>query len=250
VNDVVLWHFPVSHFNEKVRWALDWKRIPHRRRALGPDYLWRAWWATGRAQLPVLFLDGRAIGDSTAIIGALERLHPVPALYPADPQARRRALELEDWLDEHLGPPVRAAIVGTGFAEDPAAVIAALSLGMPPRAARFMRAFFPAFRAFYRARHGMRAGDVGEHTARVFAALDRLEDERAGRPYLVGDAFSVADLTAAALFAPLVLPPEMQYPPDLSSPALRPLRERALAHPMARWTAETYRRHRGASAER
>ena len=28
----VLWHFPISHYNEKARWALDWKRIPHVRR--------------------------------------------------------------------------------------------------------------------------------------------------------------------------------------------------------------------------
>ena len=36
------WHFPVSHFNEKVRWALDDKRIPHVRRALGLGYVPRA----------------------------------------------------------------------------------------------------------------------------------------------------------------------------------------------------------------
>jgi len=23
----VLWHFPISHYNEKARWALDWKGI-------------------------------------------------------------------------------------------------------------------------------------------------------------------------------------------------------------------------------
>jgi len=27
----LLWHIPVSHFNEKVRWTLDYKRIAHRR---------------------------------------------------------------------------------------------------------------------------------------------------------------------------------------------------------------------------
>ena len=30
----VLWHISVSHYNEKARWALDYKRIPHRRRGL------------------------------------------------------------------------------------------------------------------------------------------------------------------------------------------------------------------------
>src|SRR5207245_1904438 len=29
----VLWHFPISHYNEKARWALDWKGIPRAPRA-------------------------------------------------------------------------------------------------------------------------------------------------------------------------------------------------------------------------
>ena len=76
----VLWHFPISHYNEKARWALDWKRIPHVRRALAMSYVPRALWATGQAKLPILFLDGQAIADSTRIIEALERLQPEPAI--------------------------------------------------------------------------------------------------------------------------------------------------------------------------
>jgi len=57
----LLWHIPLSHYNEKVRWALDYKGIAHRRAVLGPDYLIRAWRATGQGKLPILWLDGRAI---------------------------------------------------------------------------------------------------------------------------------------------------------------------------------------------
>lgn len=32
----VLWHLKVSHYNEKARWALDFKRLPHFRRAITP----------------------------------------------------------------------------------------------------------------------------------------------------------------------------------------------------------------------
>ena len=32
----VLWHFTFSHFAEKARWALDFKGVPHVRRALVP----------------------------------------------------------------------------------------------------------------------------------------------------------------------------------------------------------------------
>jgi Glutathione S-transferase, N-terminal domain len=55
-------------YSEKVRWALDYKGITHHRQVLGADYLIRAWRATGRGTLPILFLDGRAIGDSTNVI--------------------------------------------------------------------------------------------------------------------------------------------------------------------------------------
>ena len=106
----LLWHISFSHFNEKARWALGFKRIPHKRRVLGANYLFRAWRATGRGTLPILFLDGKPVGDSTAIIAALEQWQPEPALYPQDPAQRRRALELEDYFDEVLGPSLRAAL--------------------------------------------------------------------------------------------------------------------------------------------
>ena len=77
----------------------------------GASYLLQAWRATGHGTLPILFLDGKPIRDSTAIIAALEQRHPEPALYPKDEAPLRRALELEDYFDEVLGPSVRAAIV-------------------------------------------------------------------------------------------------------------------------------------------
>jgi len=50
-----LWHFRVSHFNEKVRWALDHKRWPHTRKTLIPGFhVAAARWLSGQNQLPVL----------------------------------------------------------------------------------------------------------------------------------------------------------------------------------------------------
>jgi glutathione S-transferase len=249
--DVVLWHFPISHFNEKVRWALDLKGIAHRRKTLGPDYLVRAWWAVGRATLPVIFIDGRAIGDSTRIIEALEELRPTPALYPRDASERSRALMLEDWLDEEVGPAVRSAVVAHLFAgDDPGAAIDTLTLGMPSFANRMMRGVLPAFRWFYYSRHRVDGARVDGYCRTVLAALDRLERELGGRAYLVGDAFSVADLTAASLLCPIVGPDEMQYRPDVElPPALDAFQRTVVEHPIGRWTADMFRRHRGSSAE-
>src|SRR5215211_284899 len=105
----VLWQIKVSHYNEKARWALDFKRVPHKRRAPMPLFgsAPAAVAMTRRPTFPVLRLDGRAIGDSTAIIAALEERFPEPPLYPADPADRERALALEDFFDEELGPHIR-----------------------------------------------------------------------------------------------------------------------------------------------
>src|SRR5262249_57787113 len=103
----VLWHFPVSHFNEKARWALDWKRVPHVREVLALGYMARAWRASGQVRLPILQLDGKTIADSTRIIAALEARFPDPPLYPADLVERERALRLEEFFDEELGPHLR-----------------------------------------------------------------------------------------------------------------------------------------------
>ena len=129
-----LWHIPFSHYSEKARWALDYKGIAHRRRVLGSNYLIQVWRATGQGKLPVLWLDGRAIADSTRIIAALEEQYPEPPLYPREAAARQRALALEDDLDETLGPALRAAVVTPLFQHDPDIALRVLTTGMGSKA--------------------------------------------------------------------------------------------------------------------
>jgi glutathione S-transferase len=246
----LLWHIPVSHFNEKVRWTLDYKRIVHRRKVLGADYLIRAWRATGRGTLPILFLDGRAIGDSTQIIAALEERYPEPPLYPGEAAARQRALTLEDYFDEQLGPALRAATVTPLFRHDPDVALRLLTTGMPEKAYQTLRPLVRIFPAFYRFRHKISDAKLETNRAIVDAALDRIEQERQGRAYLVGDALTVADLTAAAMLSPLLQPPEIQYPLRVELPPyLQDYRSALLQHPATQWAAGIYRLHRGSSAE-
>jgi glutathione S-transferase len=246
----LLWHIPLSHFNEKARWALDYKGIAHRRKVLGPDYLIRAWRATGRGTLPILFLDGRAIGDSTDIIAALEERYPEPPLYPADASARERALALEDYFDEQLGPAVRAAMVTPLFRSDPDIALRVLTTGMPDAAYERLRPLRRIFPMFYRFRHNISEAKLETDRATVRAALDRIERERQGRAYLIGDTFSIADLTAAALLSPMLQPAEIQYPLRVELPPyLQDYRGTLLRHPAMQWAAGVYRLHRGVSAE-
>ncbi len=50
-------------------------------------------------RIPILEDDGRFISDSSVICDYLERVHPEPALYPADPGERARACWLEEYSD-------------------------------------------------------------------------------------------------------------------------------------------------------
>ncbi len=247
----VLWHFTISHFNEKVRWALDFKRVPHLRRALLPgSHFLKMWRMTGQTALPVLVLDDRPIHDSTRIIAALERAHPAPPLYPRNDPERRRALELENFFDEELGPPLRVMLAHHLFDRDPHLTAAHFTVGMGRGSRRALRILAPVFRPLYRRRYRIDAASAEVAREKILAALDRIERELQPSGYLVGDGFSVADLTAAALFYPLVQPPEFPYPWPRPLPAWLAEYRAALAGRAAfQWVGEMYKRHRGRSAE-
>ena len=118
VKTPVLSHLEISHYNEKVRWALDYKGVAHVRRAVTPGLqeLTARRLRAGRT-VPVLEMNGRAIGDSTKIIDEIERRWPQPPLYPADPEERSRALDLEDYFDEQCGPDARRVLFNDNLAE-------------------------------------------------------------------------------------------------------------------------------------
>jgi len=245
----MLWHIKVSHYSEKARWALDHKRIAHRRRAVAIPgaHIPAALWLTrgGQITFPVLELDGRRIGDSTAIIAALEERFPAQPLYPEDPEERRRALELEDFFDEELGPHIRL-LAFHELGNDRERFEALVRRTAPEPLARRSASGAAYARAFTGLRFGARDPEAAERArGKILAALDRLEAELGSAEHLVGDRFTVADLTAASLFYPLVLPDEGPLPNDEPSPEglerfRAPLEERR----GFKWVAETFRRHR------
>lgn len=249
----VLWHIAISHYSEKARWALDHKRVPHRRRAVPVPgiHIPASFILTrgGSVTFPVLELDGRAIGDSSEIIAALEQRYPERPLYPTDAEQRRRALALEDFFDEQLGPHIRL-LAFHEMAKDRDRFETLVTRTVPAPMARFGTGAVTYARTYTGLRFGVRDEEAAALArTKIIAALDRLEDELDGSEYLVGDSFSVADLSAASLFNPLVMPDEGPLPSDMELPAgleafTAPLRERS----GYRWIEETYRRHRQSAA--
>jgi glutathione S-transferase len=246
----LLWHLKVSHYNEKARWALDHKRIPHYRRAVTPGSHARvAKRLTGESTFPVLQIDGRAIGDSTRIIEELERRQPERPLYPADPEERRRALALEEHFDEELGPYARLLVVHH-LLPDAELFLATFTpdLGRARRAVAQRAA--PRLQDRIRRTFGIDDQSVAAAFAKLRAAGERFRAELRPSGHLAGDDFSVADLTLAALVSPIVAPEQFPYPqPQRGHPRLAPVLDALAESGLAEWVRETYARHRPESAE-
>ena len=251
MDEPVLWQLKVSHYNEKARWALDHKGIPHARRSVDADGSHRkiAGELTDGNTFPVLVLDGQAIGDSTDIIAALEERQPDPPLYPADPEDRRRALELEDFFDEELGPYTRLIVVDHTSA-DAGLFLSTFTPDMPGPRRIVARAMFPLIRRRVNDAFGIDERSVEHAYGKVRAAGDRFEAELQPSGYLVGDRFTVADLTLAALVSPAGFAKEFPYPqPQGDASSVQPLRDALAESGLLDWSRDIYARHRGKSAE-
>lgn len=125
--------------------------------------------ASPLGKIPAIEDGGFKLADSSAILWYLERKHPTPAMVPSDPQALGRAVWFDKFGDTELFAKLVVPFVERilkpnmmGKPTDDAAVAKALNDDLPP-------------------------------------LFDCLEREISG-PYLVGDAFSIADISVATGF--------------------------------------------------
>jgi glutathione S-transferase len=247
----VLWHLEISHYNEKARWALDYKGVAHVRRAVTPGLqeLTARRLRAGRT-VPVLEMNGRAIGDSTKIIEAIEQRWLEPPLYPTDPKERSRALELEDYFDEQCGHDARRVLFNDNLAQ-PETFLAMFYGVDRPRIGPLER-LTPLFSRLVKWRFQIRPETVEESREKVLAAFDKVEADVGPSGYLVGESFTVADLTAASILGLIVVPPEFPYikvHPDERTAEFRRFRDSLKERPGFKWVEDMYARHRGTSAE-
>jgi maleylpyruvate isomerase len=115
--------------------------------------------ASGQGLVPVLVAEDEVIADSPQIIRWLEEHYPEPPLFPADPARRAEVETFVDWFNRVWKVP-------------PNAIDTELDMPQPDR------------------------GRIDAWGAEVTGALDRFEALLSGREWLMGAAFSVADVTA------------------------------------------------------
>lgn len=241
-----LYQFPISHYCEKVRWALDFKGLSYHTDNLMPLFHIPMMLRMSRqTQVPVLRYGKTVVAGSDHIIDYLETAPlPGPSLYPEVVEARQEALALAaDW-DRNLGPHVRrAAYFHVLDQRDYAGTLLTLGQGWTGRSA--FRVCQPlVIRAMIAS---MKIDETGyrRSLSRLEEVLDRLETRiRPGQP-LVGDRFSVADLTAASLLAPLCNPPQHPWPqPDGAPRSFLAFQQRFEGRPAMDWALAMYRQYR------
>jgi glutathione S-transferase len=247
-----LLQFPYSHYNEKARWALDLKQAPHTRTSYLPGpHMISIRRLTGGTEVPVMRFGTEIVAGSARIVEELERRFPNPPLYPRDPVQRARALEIQAWFDDAVGPMVRRAVFDA-LLTDGGYVCSLFASDRNTITRTLYRAAFPATKLAMKASMGIAgAASIVEACARVQEALDFVARE-SGSPegQLVGDAFTIADLAAASLLAPAVSPPHSPMAlPEPHPAALRAWLARWADHPGAAWVRAQFRKHRPASAE-
>lgn len=208
-----LYQFAISHYCEKVRWALDYKGLNYETVNLLPgQHVKTVRNLTGKASsVPVLDHDGHVVQGSGAILDYLDQTFLEHPLTPADPEIREQVLAWERRLDEEAGPAIRCYSYHH-FLQRPKIVVPMLAAGTP-----FYNRILLSL-AFSRVDETMRQWmKINEKTADksrqvMETLLTELTDIYSKRAFLVGDQFTRADLTAAALFAPMFQPAEYPVP--------------------------------------
>jgi glutathione S-transferase len=243
VPDITLYQFAASHYNEKARWALDLKRVPHRRVSLLPGpHAPRMKRLTGKTQTPALVDGEHVVAGSAAILAHLESRFPEPALAPAESRARDCAWQIAGEFDDDVGPAVRLAkffeLMSGSYATQ------VFGAGKPYLARAVYRASFPLVERVMKRSMGINGENAALGRERTRRAFDFVAEKSAVTGYLVGDRFSVADLTCAALLMPAVDVADLGGPANVGTAAERAWLERWSEHPGTAWVREIYRRHR------
>ncbi|MEZ4452132.1 MAG: glutathione S-transferase family protein [Nannocystaceae bacterium] len=247
---IELVQFRFSHYNEKARWALDHKRIPHTRRSLLPGpHLPILRRMTGGTQVPVLRIDGELVIGSSAILARLEADYPERPLYPERPEWRARALEVQRLFDEEVGAEARRALF-LELLQDARYAARCFTQGFGAATSAIYGLAFPMTRAAMRRAMDLDPGRQEAALTALTRGLDFVAEHAGPDGFLVGDRFSIADLTAASLLQLVSFPRELEFGlPEPRSPRMERWLARWSTHPGAAWVTETYRAHRPASAE-
>ena len=204
----ILITIPLSHYCEKARWALDRVALQYREEPHAPLLHRLATKRNERGTVPVLVHGSNRFADSTDILKHVDAVCGGDLLYPRDADLRREVEVLEERFDTELGPHTRRWAYGQALPHTKS-MRALWVRGVPLLEAGVIHMITPLVRRLVRMAYKITPQTAQRSLERVrgvFRQADELLSD--GRRYLAGERFTAADLTFAALAAPVLLPPE------------------------------------------
>lgn len=236
---------PISHYCEKVRWALDRQGLAYQEEGLVPMLHMATTLRVTRGRsrsVPILVDGDQVLADSTDCLRYLHERRGATWLY-----SHPEASELEELFDTKLGPHTRRWVY---FYLLPEGTLAQrlLTWRVSTAQATALRVLFPVIRRLMQKGmniHAESAERSRQHIDEVFTRVSqRLAD---GRRYLCGDHFTAADLAFVSLASPVVLtgrPGMDPLDPSLMPAAMRQEVERLRATSAGAFAQRVYREER------
>ena len=181
MTDLILHHYPLSPFAEKIRLILGFKRLEWRSVQIPvtlpkPDLVALT---GGYRRTPVLQIGSDIYCDTALIVDVLEQLAPVPTLYPAAHEGLARVVA--QWADGQLFQ-------------------AAMAYNFQPDGARQLFPDPEQLKVFVADRTAMRNNvprmPQADATGAYLSYLRRISSMLEQSPFLLGDVPSIADFSA------------------------------------------------------
>ena len=199
---------PLSHYCEKARWALDRVGLAYREEPHAPLLNRLAVKRGDRGTVPVLVHAGERFTDSTAILVHADTLGDGGLLYPRDAALRREVDVFVERFDTELGPHARRWAY-SHLLTQPKLLREVWARGVPRREAILVPLIAPLARFLARKAYRVSAESAQRSLERIHTVFRDVDERLADtRQFLVGERFTAADLTFAALAAPLLFPVE------------------------------------------
>ncbi len=227
MSDIKLISLYGSPWSERVQWGFAFKGVPYEKLnhppGAGEAEVKKL---SGQTQVPVLLTDGKVIPDSTAILNWLDDYRPQPSLMPASGKDRAQVTLWEEVMDGSLGPHARMLLIQRQV------------LSPAPEVQQAGKFFAQKYQY---------SAYAEEHARfKVGRILQSLKDTLSGHQYLVGEAFSRADLTVASMLMLLKPAPEEFFflPEPWRSTFTDSVAEVPAFSAVFAWRDQMYRMHR------